>query len=575
MPLRLWNEIGTTYGSAAVKRRFALLMRAARTRTVRLLEEGDSRTTSPTGQGTVLCAAKTAAMRRHYRNLPETPYGFPSNYGGGIPGAHVVWRCTVIGGATSTEFTSQMGFAGWTARSLSETAAQGAMFFLEPFGEDIPRGARLNGSVFWDITTPVECTFLFARKPTSSGAIIQSLRRNDFVLSWFSGTLVDTTNVDAASLTGPAGGVVAITTPPMSLSGDKYPFWRVRSDGANQADLIGAIARVPQKKHGVVIHWAGAGGYTAASHAANHGSVANLARVMGFDAIGMRCDYNDANNNVTAVQFQADLLAWIAARRAQLNRPDLPVYIELPHECLYLSAPKKAEFDEYAGAAANVADIDGNTLVINTRLAVESAGVTAAEHDATGMVDRGNHANSTAYTTSEFVASGTVAPLYFRCMLNHTSAADGTDAPLTGLGHGKWRPLWFYTSPTDGVHPSGQGSRTVGDEFVRILTSLESTLDEEAASMSGANDLVQIRTTVNGATWVPVAAARTVLSGRLLIPSGNANPVEIRVDGGAGVTWPAGSQFDVQRIDLSGIEVRGTGTTDVVLFAGGNWPINS
>ena len=65
--------------------------------------------------------------------------------------------------------------------------------------------------------------------------------------------------------------------------------------------------------------------------------------------------------------------------------------------------------------------------------------------------------------------------------------------------------------------------------------------------------------------WAALAATPTVLSVQLIA---DGDDVQIRFDGGEAVAIPDGRSIDLVRVDLSRLQISGTGA---VVIAGGTW----
>lgn len=79
---------------------------------------------------------------------------------------------------------------------------------------------------------------------------------------------------------------------------------------------------------------------------------------------------------------------------------------------------------------------------------------------------------------------------------------------------------------------------------------------------------VFIQSIAVGASWQPLAVARTVMTAAITTSPANTQPVQFRVDGGPAVPWPAGVSNTLVGVDLARIEVSGT-SGDSVLVVGG------
>ncbi len=81
------------------------------------------------------------------------------------------------------------------------------------------------------------------------------------------------------------------------------------------------------------------------------------------------------------------------------------------------------------------------------------------------------------------------------------------------------------------------------------------------------NNLVMFNVAANAFNWTSLASTPTVLSGQLFCDDANVN---MRVSGGTPVEMPRGRSITFHRVDLSTIEILGSGAT--VMVVGGTWP---
>ena len=67
--------------------------------------------------------------------------------------------------------------------------------------------------------------------------------------------------------------------------------------------------------------------------------------------------------------------------------------------------------------------------------------------------------------------------------------------------------------------------------------------------------------------WVKLADEPTVMNATIIASSKNYNEIDVRVNGGPTVKWPAGAAATLEGVDLSQIEVKG-GIGHLVLVVG-------
>ena len=67
--------------------------------------------------------------------------------------------------------------------------------------------------------------------------------------------------------------------------------------------------------------------------------------------------------------------------------------------------------------------------------------------------------------------------------------------------------------------------------------------------------------------WVPLTDQPLVMNATIIASSRNYNEIDVRVNGGPTVKWPAGGTATLEGVDLSQIEVKG-GIGHLVLVVG-------
>ena len=87
--------------------------------------------------------------------------------------------------------------------------------------------------------------------------------------------------------------------------------------------------------------------------------------------------------------------------------------------------------------------------------------------------------------------------------------------------------------------------------------------------MSNANNTI-MRKVVVTADYAPLASGRLIGTVTVSCPPGNAGVVNFKGDDGSDVPWQPGEWHTLHRVDLSGIEIKGT-AGDTVTIVGGSW----
>jgi hypothetical protein len=299
----------------------------------------------------------------------------------------------------------------------------------------------------------------YTSEATFSTSMLWEIRKHTGSIPNASGTLVVSNTESGLNLDVGTKAVVKVTTAQFQLdAANKYTTLVIKSGTANPVMPIAIRFRNVTRTAGIAPTWFSVGGATTGTVAATYGSCQPVLAAMQLDAIAMGYGANDGYSGAgyTAAQFKANVQALAAFVRGAAGKP-LPMIGFVDCWRIEATAPQAVQYDQYAGAWAEIADSDPLVRVVNTRLVTEKLGWTKSGEDVTGLTGGAEWAVTTAYTTSNYVKVTGADVHWYKCILNHTSAA--ADKPMTGAN---WRTYWrrvvrYLRSDVDLTHHSWEG----------------------------------------------------------------------------------------------------------------------
>lgn len=322
------------------------------------------------------------------------------------------------------------------------------------------------------------CDMLFATKgytseATFSDSITWEIRKHTGSVPNASGTLVATATPTGLGFNVGTKSIVKVTTSSFTLDpSNKYTTLCLYSANANPVLPIAMRFRNITRPQGVHPTWISAGGATTATVQTSSAACGPVLKAMELDAIAVAYGANDAysGGGFSAAVFKANLQSLIAFVRSAAQK-SLPVVCFGDCWRTEGTAPQAAEYDQYAGSHAEMADADPLVRACNTRLVTEKLGWTKSNEDIGGLTGGSEWAVTTSYTTSNYVVVTGARPEWYKCILNHTSAA--ADKPMTGAN---WRTYWkrcvvHLRAATDLVHHSWMGGCLKADVDVELMMS--------------------------------------------------------------------------------------------------------
>lgn len=480
-----YNQVNLLTGNKAA---VAAVLRSALAGTVRIAWFGDSQETSPGGEGREYVPYLNYAFWEHFGNTPETPFVGPGFFGATNPPAE--W---CVAGATNNTGATRLaasyippGVSPVTVTSTDYGIVQMLQFdAYAVVASDVRYGSYFapGASVEYD---------LFAATNAASGELKRRITAQTTGKPAFSGGTEISAFTNLAMGLANADLAIIKETITCATSGS-YPYLQVVLKGqtANAVDVVGGRFRSTTNAAGVVVSDFSAGGYTSASLLASHANAGLILAALELDMAVIQYGANDATT-YTAAQFKTNLSALITQLRVWMGAT-LPIVIMADVARTGLTGGQQAEFDQYPGVAAEIAETDPLCLAINLRLATENIGLKASTETLAGLTDRGVWAVDTVYALNDYVrGDGTPDDGYYRCVAAHTATAGrepGSLAASTYDSVAYWVPIRRHLK--DGVHYTPMGARRIANIAVSLLcqTMGDSTDVMQAAQLTVAGDL--------------------------------------------------------------------------------------
>ncbi|MDA8564210.1 hypothetical protein N9L06_07155 [Mariniblastus sp.] len=351
----------------------------AETQNVRIALFGDSQETSPGGHGAVFIPALNYEFYQHFGKVGES-FVAPGigSYGGGTPAAEWLLQGTpgrYAGTSTGTLSSSQLlpGTTSW----IFTSAALGQNTLLNTENTNLNDNSFLTSAdPLWDSTNEVTATifgvtregsdeFSWATSPTNGNS------------SFFLPKLL--TGTTSMGLDAPAGQILSQDTEVLPFNGMTRQQLIVKGTGENGAELLGVRFNNLSVPGGVSIQDFAVGGYRTNFFLENHADAGPMLSAFGpWDAILIHTAANDAYAALgdSAIVYQSNVLDFIEAVRSPdwLDNPDQKFILVTDPYRHEGPEDKNFQFDQYAGAIAELALNDPNVMAVNSRRLTQELG---------------------------------------------------------------------------------------------------------------------------------------------------------------------------------------------------------
>ena len=349
----------------------------AESETVRLALFGDSQETSPGGAGARYIPRLNYEFYKLYGKVGETfvSPGF-GNYGNNGPAEWLL-----RGGAGSSVGNSDGNLLSaqrlpGTRTRIYTSSAFGNNTMLDTSNEALREGTEVPAEFLWNskhnitatifgVTFPGSDEFAWRTKPTDGG------------LDFFQNN--SETGTTSIGLDAEAGQFVSEEIGPLLFNGFSRQQLLVRATGKAGAELVGVRYKNLTTPGGVSVQDFAAGGYRTDSFLNNHGEAGKMLAAFGpWDAILVHTGTNDAFSGIgdSAVEYQQNVLEFMEAVRGPewLNNPTQKFILITDPQRIDTPFFRQDQFDQYAGALAQIALNDPYVMAINSRRSTEELG---------------------------------------------------------------------------------------------------------------------------------------------------------------------------------------------------------
>ena len=351
----------------------------AQNQNTRIALFGDSQETSPSGAGAVYIPSLNHEFYQHFGKVGESfvAPGF-STYGGGSPAAE--WLLQGSPGSSVGHFASQLSsnqiLPGQTTRSYTSSAL-GQATLLDTSNSNVSGGGILGqANMLWQPEDIVSAT-IFGVSSLGSDEFSWRAASSNGRLNFF--LPIVSTGTTSIGLDSLAGRILSENSGPIDFGGENNRQLIVRGSGSNGAQLVGIRFHNMSTPGGVSIQDFSAGGYRTTSFLANHSNAGAMLLAFGeWDAILIHTGANDAYSGLgaSAVQYRrnvADLIAAIRGPRWLDNPEQKFILVTDPYRDQGPTG-QNFQFDQYAGALADLAMADPNIMAINSRRLTDRLG---------------------------------------------------------------------------------------------------------------------------------------------------------------------------------------------------------
>jgi lysophospholipase L1-like esterase len=362
---------------------------------------GDSTATDQIGYGQEHMNWRRWLWHLHFGHTPATQLCRLGNFGG-TPSAEFIFTGTIAYPQPGVIPSSYLppGYSGGASFSQALTGAAGMHIQINHQNDNhltqscpsspngfyhvLPAvnqgdaafaiGSVAGGKSLIDLVAGVRVEVLALTHPNSAPTIRWNLiPQIDFCATDNFATTVQTGVLfgGGQSLNAPIGTVYRSQTPPLNVLTGQQRYIRVNVTG-NTTDPAAAVQFVGARflsnnPTGLITDSFSAGGYSATSMTSLHANCGPVIAAGGYSCAWIMYGLNDQSTNTTAMQFQSNVQNVIAFVRSAAANPQLPIVLETNT----MKVGETEESRHYAGALLNIAQIDQNVLLINSRRVAE------------------------------------------------------------------------------------------------------------------------------------------------------------------------------------------------------------
>ena len=351
----------------------------AETENTRIALFGDSQETSPSGAGTIYIPRLNYEFYRHFGRVGESfvAPGF-GNFGIGGPAEWLLQGSAGSSAQSISGFLPSNQILPGARTRIYTSSAFGQNVFLNTSNSNVSSGALIPETHLWSNQDNITATIFGVTSPGSDEFSWRASPTDRETPSFFTGG-------DSASGTTSLGldttesRILSENTGLLPFNGNPNQQLIVNGSGSVGAELVGVRFTNTSTPGGVSIQDFAVGGYRTHSILDNHSEAGEMLAAFGnWDAIIIHTGANDAfsGNGRTALVYQQDVAELIAAIRG-------PDWLDNPEQKFILvTDPYRHngrrqftdQFDQYAGALAELALNDPFIMAINSRRLTDELG---------------------------------------------------------------------------------------------------------------------------------------------------------------------------------------------------------
>ena len=345
---------------------FESIWEKADSENVRLALFGDSQETSPGGAGAIYIPRLNFEFYDHFGKVGES---FASTGSGSFAGEWLVSGSFGSGvGTSSGSLASNQRLPQQDTRTYTSSAL-GMNTHIDSFNSRVNEGAQIPATPIWGDADDIHALIFGVTQPGSDELSWRSSPTDGNLQFFLPTTASGTTNM---GLDAPAGQILSEQVGPLNSDGFMNRQVIVRGSGSAGAEFAGTRYLNLSTPGGVSVQDFAAGGYLTDSFLTNHADAGPMLHAFGpWDAIIVHTGANDAysGSGTSAADFRADVLEFINAVRG-------PNWLDNPtQKFILVTDPFRADgpmslnqqFDQYAGALADLATGDPFIMAINSR----------------------------------------------------------------------------------------------------------------------------------------------------------------------------------------------------------------
>jgi lysophospholipase L1-like esterase len=386
---------------------FQAMWSKASSENVRIALFGDSQETSPGGAGNRYIPLLNHELFKHFGKVGES-FVAPSfnSFGGGLPPAEWLLQGSPgsSNGTLPGTLTASQRLPGLSSRIYTNSAF-GQNTLLDTTNANLANDTEIPTSPLWDSGDDIYATIFGVTSPGSEEFAWRA-SPTDGNLNFFLPN--SQAGVTAMGLDAPAGQIVSQAIGPLPQNDLLKQQLIVAGSGSNGSELAGVRFTNASTPGGVSIQDFAAGGYTTTSFLNNHSDAGPMLKAIGsWDAILIHTGANDAYSGLgrTAQQHQDDVSTIIATIRGPdwLNDPNQKFIVVTDPYRVSGNPLQDLQFDQYAGAIAELAENDEYLMAVNSRRLTEELGWNAS--NPTQFLSDGVHYNAVGAQMMAFVDS--------------------------------------------------------------------------------------------------------------------------------------------------------------------------